>query len=413
MVILLTFSLVLLGLGLTLLVMAFTGRRPSKPNDLPPGSPEAYQAELAEAGKRRLRPIPLVLGLILAIAGGIGAAMILRGPEQKYDDLVLSQWPAGWLVDDLNSEDPARRSDAFRELSRRNEEHSLSDSATDRLISRHIANLTNDTTSPEAPMRNAPVIEFDLVKARRENRLDAQRWTKYIARSAPLRLDVPRRVESGQPLQLRFDASLVDPTAPAWVIVQVEPLTIGGKPMELPAVAVAPNPQWTPPPPPEPVEQDADQLAIGGAGGPRPPVVRRVVRYPYPVPAEILEALGKGTHPVVGKIHVYAFDADVVPAPTELLSDAATGLPRRQQAEGELVAAVLSAQLTREQFEQFVAKAHAKHEWPVNRQVEVRDAGDPPATQPATQEAAHEPAHEPASQAAPQTADGEGAGDGR
>lgn len=425
MVILLTFSLVLLGLGLTLLVMAFTGRRPSTPSDLPPGSPEAYQAELAEAGKRRLRPIPLVLGLILAIAGGIGAAMILQGPESKYDDLVLGYWPANRLVDDLNSDDPARRSDAFRELSRRNEENSLSSGALDRLIDRQIAKLTNSTEAPEAPIPNAPVVEIDLVKARKENRIEPDRWADIVARTSPLRLDVPRRAALDDPMQLRLVASLGDPTAPAWVIIKVESLLMNQKPIELPPpVAVAPNPDWTPPPPPEPV--DPNQASDGGAAafgvggrGPRP-VIRRVVRYETPVPAEVLAAIGAGTHPVTGKIRVYAFDSTVVPPPLELLTDTATGAGRGQPPPApDVVAAVLSAQLTPEQFNALTAKSMATWEWPLDRRVELGATAEAPATargrqpdssttqpaEPTTQPA--EPTTQPAGGA------GEGAGGGR
>lgn len=380
---LVTFALVVLGVGLTLVVMGLGNRKTAAPAD----------AETAAPPARRTRPVLLTLGLLIAAAGGIGAAVLLTRDPEGLDRWVLERWPADWLIDDLNSEDAQSRSQASHELWRRHEAGLLSDDAQRRLVARKIAFILKDPKLPEAPSVNAPILDVDLVDARRRDLLSAKQWGEFIARASPLRLDVPRTVPSGQQIPLRLDASLMDHTSPAWVIIKVESLTIGGKAVDLPPpVAIAANPDWTAPPPVEPADgEGAPQVQAAGGGGPRPPVLRRVVRYPYAVPAEFVAALGEGSFPVVGKVTVLAFDSEEVAPPIELMNDAATGVPRRQRASEDLVAVALSAQLTPEQFEQFRSRAQASHSWDIKRDIRV---GNPPATQPATRTQAEEPAEE-------------------
>ena len=383
MVPMLTLSLVVLGAGLTLLILAFARRKATgEQSDLPVEAPNA----------RRIRPVPLALGLLLAIAGGVGAGVILSGDPETYDHKVLAMWPADWLVTDLNHDDSKRRSDAYHELTRRYEAGTLPDDAHRRLVARRMAWFTADYKAPEAPKPQYPVVEVDIVKARNLNLLSADVWASYVARRFPMRLDVPQRAEAGQPIAFRLDASLDDPMAPAWVIVKVESLKISDKALDPPPpVAVARNPDWTMPPP--------AIVEAGGGGsmlGPveRPPVLRRVVRYPYNVPAELVSAMGEGEFPVVAEFTIYAFDSAKTAPPTELMNDAATGVPRRQRAEEDLQAAVLSAQLTAEQFEQLRPKADGSHKWSLKRQIRI--GNPPPASQPS--DGAEQPDQDPTDQ---------------
>ena len=371
----LTVFLVVLGVGLTLIVISLRGRKASS---------EAVGAEEpAQGAKRRIRLVPLVIGLILSLVGGIGAGRVLTGDADDYDRWVLAQWPADWLVDDMNSMDMRTRYEATNELDRRYRAGALSEAVERRLVARKIAHMLGDTTSPEAPMPASFVIDVDLVKARRSELLSSKEWSEFVAQASPLRLDVPRSAPSGQEIPMRLDVSLFDHQAPAWVIVYVDSLTIGGKEVELPpAVAVAGNPQWTPPPPQEAPEPSETPQAQGpGGGGTPPPVLRRVVRYPYTVPAELATSLGDGTFPVAGSITVLAFDSEEVPPPLDLMTDEATGVPRRQRASEDLVAVALSAQLTAEQLDQFRSRALGTHTWKINREIRI---GSAPASQPST-----------------------------
>jgi hypothetical protein len=387
MVIILTAAFVILGLGLALLVIGFKGktRTVEAPVEPVPAEPGA-SLEYSSVPRRRVRIIPLVLGVLLTLTGGAAVAAIFNEglDSDRYEQYVLAWTPADWLAEDLDDDSFPRRYTVKHELQRRYEANKLPSDVEQRLVNRQIARLTGEDDAPDAPAPGAPIVEFDFVQLRKDGRLPDDKWGKVVARTAPMRFDIPRRAAPGEPISFRLTQSLADPKAPAWVIIEVQDLKIDDKPVPpIPAIAIAPNEEWEPAPPPENPPQPDPNAPPGPPPG--PPPARRVVRHDFPLPADLVAALGEGSKQVTGKIIVHAFDPKVV-APPEGMTDEATFMPRARgdTPDTEQTAAAFSAQLTPEQLAEFSAKALGKWEYPLERRMEI---GVPPATRPATRPA--------------------------
>ena len=375
MVIILTTVIVVLGVGLSLLFIGIRGARPAVSADTT-GAPEVSAGpsslDYSAIPRRRVRPIPLVLGALLTLLGAVAVVWVLRQglDSDRLDELVLRWEPASRLATALDDDSFARRYDAARELERRYAAGELPESVERRLINRHVALLLEDEADPNAPKTGAPIVEIDFLEARKSGKLEAKAWGTVVARTAPFRLDVPRRVAPGEPLTTRMILSLRDHQSPAWVIAVVEDLTIDGKPVPAPpAIAIAPNPDWKEPPPPE----------VPVTVTPGEPPTRRVVRYEHVIPVDVMASLGTGVKEVKGRSRIYAFDPTVLPPP-EGLTDANTFMPRRNVAPEDELPEALSLKLTPEQAKEYIAKALGTIDYPLERRVEIGVATTQPTT---------------------------------
>ena len=370
MTILLTAACVTLALGLLLLLMGLAGRRAPEPGGFgvvsdDPNAPQPSGAEPPATTRRKVRPVPLLLGLVLAIAGGVGVGLILREglASDRLDEWVLQRWPAGMLVSDLSLEDSRRRNAAHRELTRRYEADELDEELEHELTNRYIAYLGEDLRFRGSV---PAVVEVDLGRSRRDGHIEDAEWGRLVAERSPLRAQLPRRAAMTEPMEVGVGAGLDDPLAPAWILIRFTGMRFGEQELEVPqSIIVAANPNWRMATP-----EEADEWMMS-RGFDIP--VRRMVGVEQEVPAEVLQALGAGTHDFVLSAHVYAFDPEETPAPAELL--ASQSADQQQSPEpGPMNPAVVSARITPEQAEQLIPKAIGNAERPIERRIQLLTA---------------------------------------
>ena len=184
MTILLTAAAVLLVLGLVLMFLGITGRRdvrepaiPTTADAGPPGTAPAGNVDYAPVtsrSSRKMRTVPLIFGLLLALAGGIGLALILReGLESdRVDRWMLTKWPAGSLAGDLDDPDPVTTHEAKVELKRRYEAGELSEDVERSLAERKMRKVLAAPGDESAPYH---IVDVDLGEARKKGLIEDER----------------------------------------------------------------------------------------------------------------------------------------------------------------------------------------------------------------------------------------------
>lgn len=360
MIIFLTTAVVLLGLGIALTLMGLSGRK--KPVDID-GDGDA------DTTARHMRPIPLVLGLILLIAGGVGTFMIFsEGLESpKYDNYVRGWTPAGSLVAQLDDDRQTDRMDAQRELDKRYKAGQLSTDVRAQLSRRWAANKIGDDENPDMPKYADSLVEIDAPAERKAGNISDESWTLVLAGWVPKRLSVPDSVNLGEGLPLNYMVGLGDAPQKIWALARFEELSFAGKDIPLPdSVIVVPNPNLVVPEfgegQGEATPVDPSTVFGGGPPAPRP----EMSRFTDLISAEAITAAGAGEHPLTGRFVVYIFDAETAPIPTELL-------PPVDEAAGDMPKTV-TARLTKEQADALISKALGSEQLPMReRMIQVVD----------------------------------------